>query len=93
LAARFLEQSAIISSSQSMTLPSRPRSSIKRCTLITTGAVALETINVERVELAGEVTEDDCVVARHRVAESQKSPALLLASCLLALLFYFVLIA
>jgi len=33
--------------------------------LIAIGALALETINVERIELADEVSKDDCVVAGH----------------------------
>ena len=58
LCAIFFGQSAVISSSQSISLASRPRSSIKRSRLLA--------VDVQHIELADQITEYDCGVAARR---------------------------
>ena len=65
LRATFFGHSAVSSSSQSMTLASRPRFSMRRVEPIAAIAHTLLTTHAQYIELADEIAEDDCAVAGH----------------------------
>ena len=65
LRAIFFEQSAVNSSSQSMTLPSRPRLSMRRGEAVAAITPALGATHEQQIELTDEIAEDDGAVAGH----------------------------